>query len=49
MANDQNKSPFELEEHEKTGAWYILGVVVLIASIVILASLTHVVLHPNFS
>jgi len=35
-----------MEQNEKEGAIYILGIVALIASIVILASLTHVVLHP---
>lgn len=35
-----------LEEHEKEGAVYIAGIIVLIASILILASLTHVVLNP---
>ena len=41
-----NKPLFELTEREKSGALYILGVVILIFSIVFLASLTHVVLHP---
>lgn len=36
----------ELSEREKSGALYILGVVLLIFSIVFLASLTHVVLRP---
>jgi len=40
------KSLFELTEREKSGALYILGVAILIFSIVFLASLTHVVLHP---
>ncbi len=35
-----------LEEHEKEGAIYIAGVIVLIASILIIASLTHLVLNP---
>jgi len=46
MTQKKQESPFKLSEEEKEGAWYILGVVVLIASIVILASLTHVVVHP---
>jgi hypothetical protein len=33
-----------MEKHEKEGFYYILGVVVLIAAIVGLASLTHVIL-----
>lgn len=37
---------FELNEREKEGALYIAGVVILIFSIVFLASLTHVVLKP---
>ncbi len=37
---------FELNEREKEGGIYIGGVVLLIALIIILASLTHVVLHP---
>jgi hypothetical protein len=41
-----HKPLFELTEREKSGALYILGVVILIFSIVFLASLTHVVLHP---
>jgi len=36
----------ELTEREKSGALYIAGVVILIFSIVFLASLTNVVLHP---
>lgn len=36
----------ELSEREKEGGLYILGVAILIFSIVFLASLTHVVLHP---
>lgn len=36
----------ELSEREKSGGLYILGVVLLIFSIVFLASLTHVVLGP---
>ena len=43
---DGNKNIFELSEREKAGALYILGVVILIFSIVFLASLTHLVLHP---
>lgn len=35
-----------LEEHEKEAGIYIAGIVVLIAAILILASLTHVVLSP---
>ena len=46
MENNKKESPFKLQEHERIGAWYIFGVVVLIASIAILMSLTHVVLHP---
>ncbi len=37
---------FELEPHEKEGAVYIAGVFVLIASIMLIASLTHVILSP---
>ncbi|MEQ9618885.1 MAG: hypothetical protein RIG61_06895 [Deltaproteobacteria bacterium] len=46
--NERNelREMFELNEREKEGGIYIGGVVVLIALIVILASLTHVVLHP---
>ncbi len=40
------KKMFELNEREKEGAVYIVGVVVLIILIVGLASLTHVVLTP---
>jgi len=40
------KKMFELDEREKEGAVYIVGVVVLIVLIVGLASLTHVVLTP---
>ncbi len=40
------KKMFELNEREKEGAIYIVGVVVLIILIVGLASLTHVVLTP---
>ncbi len=43
---DESKNIFELSEREKSGALYILGVVILIFSIVFLASLTHLVLHP---
>jgi hypothetical protein len=43
---DENKNIFELSEREKSGALYIMGVVILIFSIVFLASLTHLVLHP---
>ena len=43
---DENKKLFELTEREKSGALYIMGVVILIFSIVFLASLTHLVLHP---
>ncbi len=35
-----------MEDNEKEGLIYILGIVGLIASIIILVSLTHVVLHP---
>lgn len=49
--NNKNKNElqelFELNEREKEGGIYIGGVVVLIALIVILASLTHVVLSPH--
>ena len=46
--NDRNelREMLELNEREKEGGIYIAGVVLLIALIVILASLTHVVLHP---
>lgn len=37
---------FELNKREKEGGVYIGGVVLLIALIIILASLTHVVLSP---
>lgn len=47
MTEKKKESPFKLEPHEKEGMWYIIGVIVLIALIVILASLTHVVLHPH--
>ena len=43
---DGNKKLFELSEREKSGALYIMGVVILIFSIVFLASLTNIVLHP---
>ena len=43
---EKKESPFKLEPHEKEAFWYIMGVPALIALIVILASLTHVVLHP---
>ncbi len=46
MSEEQNKSPLALEPHEKEAFWYIMGVPILIASIVILAGLTHVVLSP---
>lgn len=42
---DGNKKIFELSEREKSGALYIMGVVILIFSIVFLATLTHLVLH----
>lgn len=35
-----------MEEHEKEGAIYILGIFVLIASILLIAAMTHVVLNP---
>jgi hypothetical protein len=35
-----------MEKNEKEAFIYILGIIGLIASIVILASLTHVVLYP---
>ncbi|GJM15371.1 MAG: hypothetical protein DHS20C13_06980 [Thermodesulfobacteriota bacterium] len=47
MSEEQKKSPLELEPHEKEAFWYILGVPILIASIVILALLTHLVLSPG--
>jgi len=37
---------FDLEPHEKEGAIYIAGVFILIATIMLIASLTHVVLSP---
>ncbi|MCC6713568.1 MAG: hypothetical protein IT344_09425 [Candidatus Dadabacteria bacterium] len=40
------KKMFELDEREKVGAIYIVGVVALILLIIGLASLTHVVLTP---
>lgn len=43
---DGQKKLFELSEREKSGALYIMGVVILIFSIVFLATLTHLVLHP---
>jgi hypothetical protein len=43
---DGNKKMFELTEREKSGALYIMGVVILILSIIFLATLTHVVLQP---
>ena len=46
MSEEQNKSPLDLEPHEKEAFWYVMGVPILIASIVILAGLTHVVLSP---
>ncbi|MFI5323836.1 MAG: hypothetical protein ACHQ6U_09955 [Thermodesulfobacteriota bacterium] len=36
---------FELTKDEKAGALYIMGVVILIFSIIFLASLTHVFLQ----
>lgn len=47
MSEEKKKSPLALEPHEKEAFWYILGVPVLIASIVILAMLTNVVLSPG--
>ena len=48
--NNNNKNELQdmgaLNKREKEGGRYIGGVIVLIALIVILASLTHVVLHP---
>ena len=35
-----------MEDNEKEGLIYILGIIGLIASIIILVSLTQVVLHP---
>ena len=46
MSEEKKKSPLALEPHEKEAFWYILGVPILIASIVVLALLTHVVLSP---
>ena len=46
MSEEQKKSPLALEPHEKEAFWYIMGAPILIASIVILASLTNVVLNP---
>ncbi len=46
MSEEQQKSPLELEPNEKEAFWYVIGVPILIASIVILAGLTHVVLSP---
>jgi hypothetical protein len=43
---DGQKKLFGLSEREKSGALYIMGVVILIFSIVFLASLTNIVLHP---
>ncbi|HML95695.1 MAG TPA: hypothetical protein PKC29_09730 [Thermodesulfobacteriota bacterium] len=40
------KKMFELDEREKEGAVYIVGVVVLIILIVGLAALTNVILAP---
>lgn len=40
------KKMFELNEREKEGAVYIVGVVVLLILIVVLASLTNIVLKP---
>jgi len=37
---------FNLEPHEKEGAYYIAGIFILIISILGIASLTHVVLSP---
>ncbi len=47
MTENKHESPFKLEPHEKEAFWFIMGVPALIALIVILASLTHVVLHPH--
>ncbi|MEW6144010.1 MAG: hypothetical protein AB1598_03220 [Thermodesulfobacteriota bacterium] len=44
--NEGHKKMFELTEREKSGALYIAGVVILIFSIIFLATLTHVVLRP---
>jgi len=46
MSDEHKKSPLELEPHEKEAFWYVMGVPILIASIVILAGLTHFVLTP---
>ncbi len=47
MSEEQKKSPLALEPHEREAFWYIMGVPILIASIVILAALTNVVLTPG--
>jgi hypothetical protein len=46
MSEEHKKSPLELEPNEKEAFWYVMGVPILIASIVILAGLTHFVLTP---
>ncbi len=46
MQKENSRNSLELDEREKVGAWYIGGVLVLILSIVFLASLTHLVLSP---
>lgn len=46
MSKEQNKSPLTLKPHEKEAFWYVMGAPILIASIVILAGLTHFVLTP---
>ena len=44
--SEEQKSPLSLDPTEKEAFWYIMGVPILIALIVILAMLTHVVLSP---
>ncbi len=44
--SEEQKSPLSLDPAEKEAFWYIMGVPILIALIVVLALLTHVVLTP---
>ncbi len=44
--SEEQKSPLSLDPQEKEAFWYIMGVPILIALIVVLALLTHVVLTP---
>ena len=46
MSEEQNKSPLALKPHEREAFWYVMGAPILIASIIILAGLTHFVLKP---